>query len=251
MAFSLSGNLARQTLRTIAARSVERGNRVQVTTALQPSPRPSIYFLTPDYSEPSGGIRVIYRHVDILNAAGLDAFVLHQRPGFRCGWFDNQTRIANVRTAKVLLGDLLVVPEVCVEALAEVPRGIRYVIFNQNSHLTWARDLAGVGSAYAPSEDFFGAIVVSGHNKKVLEHAFPACPVRRIHLGIDPLLFHSRLGQRPRRIAYMPRRAADDARQVLQLLNSRGALAGWEVVPLDGLTHEQVANELRQSRVFI
>ena len=45
------------------------------------SPRPTVYFVTPDFSEPSGGIRVMYRHTDILNSAGNKAFVLHQRRG--------------------------------------------------------------------------------------------------------------------------------------------------------------------------
>jgi len=35
------------------------------------------YYVSPDVNSPAGGIRVIYRHVVLLNAAGVDAAVLH------------------------------------------------------------------------------------------------------------------------------------------------------------------------------
>jgi hypothetical protein len=40
---------------------------------------PSVYFGAPDWNVPAGGIRVVYRHVDILNEAGTPAAVLHRR----------------------------------------------------------------------------------------------------------------------------------------------------------------------------
>lgn len=49
----------------------------------------------------------------------------------------------------------------------------------------------------------------------------------------------------------MPRRGRDDARQVLQLLRGRGVLEGWEVVPFDGLSHAEVAEQLRTTRIFL
>ena len=54
----------------------------------------AIYFGCPDKDYPVGGIRAIYRHVDILNRNGLEAFVLHRLALFRCTWFENETRVA-------------------------------------------------------------------------------------------------------------------------------------------------------------
>jgi glycosyltransferase involved in cell wall biosynthesis len=54
-----------------------------------------------------------------------------------------------------------------------------------------------------------------------------------------------------RRIAYMTRRRADEAAQVLRLLELRGALGGWEVVAIEGRTEREVAEILRGSRVFL
>ena len=60
---------------------------------------PTVYFCLPDYDVPSGGFRVVYRHVDILNEAGIPAAVLHCRAGFRCTWFENQTRVVGSRSS--------------------------------------------------------------------------------------------------------------------------------------------------------
>ena len=54
----------------------------------------TVFYLCPDYDVASGGIRTLYRHVDLLNAAGVPAAILHTREGFRCTWFPNDTRIA-------------------------------------------------------------------------------------------------------------------------------------------------------------
>lgn len=210
----------------------------------------SIYFLTPDYPKPAGGVRVIYRHVDILNEAGLNALVLHQKPKFRCDWFENETRIAAVSNVTVRRGDLLVVPELDVAVLSRLPKGVRYAIFNQNAHLTWQRP-SNSDSYAATNPDFAGVITVSEHNFEMLGYACPGCRIERVHLSIDSDIFYPGDASRPRQIAYMPRRGRDDATQVLEMLRARGILEGWHIAALDNLSHRQVADELRRSRIFL
>ncbi|PWK76875.1 glycosyltransferase family 1 protein [Aminobacter sp. AP02] len=219
----------------------------------EPSPAPAIYFVTPDHDSPSGGIRVIYRHVDILNAAGFNAYVVHWTRGFRCNWFENDTRVTNFANIAVRSGDLLVFPEVDVDLLSRLPRGVRHVIFNQNSHLTWSRcTTADARRLYAAKPDLAGVVTVSEHNRAMLARAFPDChPLHRVHLGLDEGLFYPAPGPRARRVAYMPRRGRNDALQVLAMLHARGALHGWEVVPLDGLSHAMVADQLRTTCLFL
>lgn len=52
-----------------------------------------IFFITPDIDVPSGGIKQLYRQVDILNNNGFQAFILHKKKGFRCSWFKNETKV--------------------------------------------------------------------------------------------------------------------------------------------------------------
>lgn len=225
--------------------------RMAIPVAEEHSERPTIYFLTPDHPAPSGGIRVIYRHVDILNAAGMDAYVLHRRQGFRCDWFEHETRITNCRQARIRQGDLLVVSEVDVDLLERVPQSTRYVIFNQNSHLTWKRAGLSASRHYAAGSGLAGVVSVSRHNQEMLQLAFGSGQVRRVHLGIDGELFHPGAHARARQIGYMPRRGGEDARQVIEMLRQRGILDDWTIIALDGLHHTEVAERLRTTRIFL
>ena len=71
---------------------------------------PRIVYLCPDTNTPTGGIKVIYRHVEALAAMGCDAHVMHIGEGFRCDWFPNKAPVLHL--AEMLTSDIVVVPEV-------------------------------------------------------------------------------------------------------------------------------------------
>lgn len=241
-----------------------------------------IYYRCPDAHRPVGGVRTIYRHVDILNRHGIRAFVLHERPGFRCTWFKNETatvylkpptnphrplpvraleRARRLHTSKPRRemksalawtdDDVLVMPEVL--ALEEV-RGTRgpKVILNQNAYLTFSRWPEAVEPDQNPDLDATvrAVIVTSDDTEKYLRAAFPELKLLRSHCSIDPQLFAYREDKRSQ-IAYMPRKNPRDARQVIELLKIRGALARWDVVAIDGMTEEKTAIVLRESAIFL
>jgi glycosyltransferase involved in cell wall biosynthesis len=208
----------------------------------------TIYFLAPDYDKPSGGNRVIYQHVDILNAAGISSAVVHQRRGFRYSWFANTTRIQSVAEAALSSRDLLVVPEMDVDLVRRLNSNIRVVVFNQNSHLTWKRHNS---SAIYDAANVRAVIVVSQHNQDMINFAFPRAITFRVNLSLDEKLFHPPDVAAERKITYMPRRGADDAHQVLEMLRPRTALRDWEVVAIDGVSHDEVGEHLRKSRIFL
>lgn len=53
-----------------------------------------LFFWAPDDRTPRGGIKQIYRHAEILQRGGIEARVLHTRPGFVCTWFEHCARLA-------------------------------------------------------------------------------------------------------------------------------------------------------------
>src|SRR5262249_9400435 len=57
--------------------------------------------------------------------------------------------------------------------------------------------------------------------------------------------------RRRRRIAFMPRRGARDAAQVLAILRARGALDDVEVLEFDGLGEREVAAALHDTLIFL
>jgi len=136
-----------------------------------------ILFVCPDINKPSGGIKQIYRQVDVLCKNGFNAHILHEAYRFKCTWFDNATPIvynASVfqelnslkqrrrRTTKEKIkylvknfikfcksftrknhdielntNDILVFPEIYGPRLAEVKTGINKVIYNQGAYQTF------------------------------------------------------------------------------------------------------------------
>jgi hypothetical protein len=242
-----------------------------------------VYYLCPDGERPAGGVRTIYRHVDILRRHGIEAFVVHQRRGYRCTWFHNETPVlswagprgpASSLTRRVTrrLGhrsrgneqlrrppsfpidpeDVLVIPEVFGPRLAEIAPGIAKVIFNQNVFLTfqgYPHDLRDVHFPYNHPE-VVATIVASEYGLRFLEHVFPDKPVFRVRCSVDPALFRFDEAKRAQ-IAYMPRRNRRDALRVLAILAARRRLDGYKLVEISGMTEEAVAFELRRSLVFL
>ena len=250
--FLFKSNLAQLIFQKLAEVAMER-RRTQFSLKLKHDhlAPPTVYFLAPDRQAPSGGRRVIYRHVDILNAHGVVASVLHHRRGFSYNWFEHETRIADVTSVTVRPDDLIVVPEVDCDLIPKLPLEVRYIIFNQNSHLTWSRSSGDELQCYMRDPRLAAVVTVSAHNQAMLGRAYPESPIKRIRISIDPAMFNALTDHRPRRITYMPRRGREDAEKVFEILRARGRLDGWEVTPLDRLTHEQVAAALRCSRIFL
>jgi glycosyltransferase involved in cell wall biosynthesis len=207
--------------------------------------------MAPDFEYPSGGARVLYRHVDILRAANVPVAALHQRADFRYTWFANDTPVTHVAETPVGPEDLLVVPEVNVDVL--VRRGVypRHVVLNQNGYLTWDHDPEAVAAHYRSEKRPLAVVTTSEHTAEFARFAFPHLDVREIRLSVDADRFTPGQDEPPPRIAYMPRRGAADAAMVLRMLEARDRLRGWEVQALTGLTEDQVAVELRNARVFL
>lgn len=237
-----------------AARSALRDYRYplpKVRRTRMQATAPTVYFCAPDFDVPSGGVRVIYRHVDLLNEAGIPAYVLHRRPGFRCTWFANETQVAASRNTAVGPDDIVVMGELAVPLLRDHEPGTRFVVFNQNPHLTWQRVPEDLVRRYSTSPDLAAIVVVSEHSADLVRHAAPGANVIRVHNSIDPRLFSLAPQPPERTIAYMPRGGRDEAKQVLSMLRARGVLADWEVVPLQGMTEREVAAVLRRTTIFL
>jgi hypothetical protein len=212
---------------------------------------PRVFVLCPDYDKPSGGVRRLYRHVDVLRKGGIEAWLLHQKPGFRCSWFASTTPIAAIGQMAVTSSDYLLLPEIYGSGLTRLAPGVPKVIFNQNAYLTFQAMQAGGPGVSIPylHPEVIAVFAVSEDNAEYLRYAFPGLIVQRLHYGIDPL-FSPRWPKR-RVLAYMPRKNAGDAVQVLAMLHNRGSLDGWEIEPIDGLPEPEVARRLAESAVFL
>jgi glycosyltransferase involved in cell wall biosynthesis len=209
----------------------------------------AIYFLCADANTPMGGHRIIYRHVDILNRNGFSAFVLHHEKGTRHTWFENSTKVVSEKEIALKDDDVAVVPETYVRSISKMPRSLRKVIMNMNCYYTFQGFVPEDGAA-SPYQEASAAIVISRDSEEYLRYAFPGLKVHRVTLSIDPNIFFFQENKR-KQICFMPRKHPEDAVQVISMLKSRGALADFAVVPIDGKSEKETAAIMRESLVFL
>jgi hypothetical protein len=197
----------------------------------------------------SGGIRRLYRHVEILHAHGLPARILHQRRGFKAGWFETEAPIEYWETDFALQPtDVLVIPEGHTDviiATVEVPC-VRVVIA-----LNWANIFRRlpIGKNW---RDYGIRHVIAGsqYERECIRRTMglDSCVLAS---GTDSRLFH----EAPRKqlqIAYMPRKNADLFHIIACMF--RSMCPRWEhvpFVPIDSVSHAGVGRVLSESAVFL
>lgn len=230
----------------LSERRALRTRRPPALRTAASSAAPAIYYLCPDHAPPSGGIRAIYRHVDILNDAGVSAAVLHHSEGFACRWFEHSTRTLGAPSVALSGDDILVVPEIYGPFLQRLPRAPRLVAFSQNAYLTFEH----LAPPLRPPYDLFeAALTISPDSAEYLRFAFPGLEVAIVANAIDPAVFHPADRAPGRRLALMPRKRPAEAEEILRLLGDR--LRGWEVVRIDGVSEAEAAAMLRTAPIFL
>lgn len=215
-----------------------------------------VYYLCPMENSPSGGTRVIYRHVELLNEIGIPAAVLHERDGFSCTWFEHQVPVVSASSIDFHLDDLLVIPECYGVGLHSVPAEIRKVIFNQGAHHTFDRikfSDTRAGAPYRGLGNMEGILTVSEDSVELLGFAFPEINVAIARNVIDPQNFRRREQDSGRRIGYVPSRRREELHQVLHILRANGRLdqEGWELEAITGRTESEMGDALRSCAIFL
>lgn len=238
-----------------------------------------IYFLCLVEGKPIGGLRKIYEHVEILNRMGLQAYVLHNKKGFRYDWFESTAPIAYIESLfdpllifndsgdvveelpPISRDDILVVPETF--AYQILPNASKFqfysVIFNQNAYFTFINaslpshpfgsEEAMMESPYH-SQYLLETLVVSDENVDYLKYTFPEVSISRIRLGIDFNLFPFQENKK-KQIAFMPRKCKEDSLEVVNLIKSRNLLKDWTLVPIVNKREEEVGQILKDCAIFM
>lgn len=242
----------------------------------------AIYYLCPEHKTPVGGVRVIYRHVDILNSQSIPAYVVHNTRGFRVDWFENDTPIvywhnnlfdrvvakfkrrfdaeATIElpitggpNTRIGSDDILVIPEMYGPDLAAAyGRGIKKVILNQNCYLTFHGYSFQRGRLISPyrHNDVIATLINSHDGEAYLRYAFPDLPVHLFCLSIDPKLF-SYQAQKKKQICFSRIKNQADAMQVVNILKFRGVLNEFEIIPFINLPQREVAQIYKDSLLML
>lgn len=239
-------------------------------------------FVCPDASGATGGVAVIYACVETLRAAGHDAVVLHETPGFRYagspfqppvyysrqmprlraaydGWREKLSYAAyelrhSVRKRDGHLSsleptDILVVPEYLVADVAEAFPHQPKIIFSQNP-FSYLRSFATAQErGFDPDARVIHNLAVS----RACEDAtrlVSRIPCSRVAVCPNLSLFGFR-EEKKRQIVFMPRKRPAEARLIASALAGRGRIADFELVSIDGMSQAEVAERMSESLIFI
>lgn len=211
-----------------------------------------VFYYAPDTQTPSWGVGMLYCHVRLLRANGIDAFVLHERRGFRPRWIDLEApRAYRARASfETRADDVVVVPEIFASD-PEVRRlaGRRIVFVQASSYIS-----AGLGSAKDYRQlGYSGAIATMPHVQRILQRHYgvrapvvPPCIAPYFFLGKDRW-------DRPRKrqVALIPKEWCRDFSIVRQMLRDHAGPLGWRVVEIENRTHREVARALRQAAFHV
>lgn len=237
-----------------------------------------ILFICPTNPQPSGGVKQIYKMVDLLNRNGFDASVVHKKNGYREKWFPNETKVINNRylfkSIKYLdrkklsilkklklaflkkisftidANSILVFPEIYSFINSIEPQN-KKVIFNQNCYYTFngfSND-SDLNNFPYKHPNTLATIVVSEDSKNYLE-SISNHNLYRLRLGINHEIF-SYSDEKKMEIAFMPRKLSDDITQVLNVFKIRNPNSIWKFIPIDNKSEIEVADIFRTSLFFL
>jgi hypothetical protein len=210
-----------------------------------------LYYLS-DSNVPSWGVGMIYTHVRLLCANGIEAAVLHSQPGFRPEWmsFDAPRLYRRDGSLRIAPDDLLVVPEVHA-AESDVLSLARWrIVFVQASSyiapgLGGAKDYRQLG--------YCGAIAIMPHVREIVErHYGVEAPV--IPPCVAPWFFESQRATakaRKRQVVLCPKTCCRDFPTIRHALRTKARALGWTVVELENKPHRHVARVFRQAAIHI
>ncbi|MEJ8606094.1 glycosyltransferase family 4 protein [Riemerella anatipestifer] len=239
-----------------------------------------IYFFCPSNTNPTGGVKQIYRQVDNLNRLGyLAVLLLKKRSSNKNKWYSTEKiaynydifckvlsklgnkkktlfdslkrKIRRIKDTVVEKDGIIVMPEIYGSQIHKSLEGRKYVIFNQNCYYTFQHYnfRYSVDNPYL-SKDCLGVIVASDDAYKYLRYVFPGINIQKITLGIDKTNFYYS-ENKAKKICYMPRKLKEDSEQVILILKAKSLIEGWELCALDNMSEEEVARNLREAVLFL
>lgn len=208
-----------------------------------------ILFFCPDFPQPSGGTKRIYRYVQRLNQLGFDAAVVHQKKNFVLTWHGYAAPVLWLEDRPQFhTDDTLVIPEVMLDLMRQTQKfaGRRVVLA-----LSWAPAY----NRLKPGERWqdYGitqAITVSPVIKRYLEWSM-GINVTLIHEYVDATRYSHQREQKKNQIAYLTRKDASGAWLQTIITRRNPTLTGYTWQALRDMDEATYAQHLQTSTVYL
>ncbi len=205
-----------------------------------------LVYISPDSNTPTGGIKVIYKHAELLAQLGEPATVMHFAHGYRCDWFAHDAPIAYID--QLLTSDIVMVPEIMTILGNQLHNiGVRYCMFVQNGYLVLpTRPIQEVWQCY---KNAVAILSISEDTSEYLASVFPefAHKIVRVKYSVDTSRFKP--GEKLNKATFMPRKLPHHANNIVPWMVKE--FPGWVFQPLHGMHESVVAEHMQTSRVFL
>lgn len=226
-----------------------------------------MYFFLPDHNPPSGGIKVVYDQVNILNQNGYNAIIVHSKKGFTPTWLsgiyekNEDGTFKNIpilytegENISISMEDFIFVPEGypnILESIKKQRASCKTIVFCQNWYYIMNALPPGV------TWEDYGVKDVLVNCKSVGEYAkllMPSLNVKYITTAIDQNLFNCE-NKRDKSfvVAFQPSRdgGAKSYNAIKTFYAIFPHLKFVQFKELKGLTLEQYAQEMKNSTFYV
>lgn len=209
-----------------------------------------IFYLCPDFTAPSGGVKRLYTHVEILRANGYEAYILHFNRPFKPAWFENDVPIVySSDSPSMTPKDTVVIPEGFPNIMKQLTAmHIRKVVIALNP-LYIFRNLP-MGESWIQ----YGIHWVMTNTRTMGDFITWSMGIEHVHLigtSLDHSLFYYEPREKHHQVAYLKRK--DTASEMVEkILKSRErSLRDLEFIPIENLKIEDYARVLRESEIYL
>jgi hypothetical protein len=217
-----------------------------------------LVYVCPEDTRPTGGIKVIYRHVEVLNRMGIPACVLHPYANdFRYQWSEHVVPYLD-RPQLDPGSDYAIIAEVLALNSGRECRdlNIPYALFVQNGYFMYPESDQDRTLLLDVVHGADLILSISADTDRMLRLNFPMLDPARLVRAQFAVADHFRV----RRvspwvtdvpaISYMPRKLPLHSRQVVYALRPY-LPAGWQIQPIDNVDEKTCATMLRRSKIFL
>ena len=218
----------------------------------------------PDARFPVGGVKQLHRFAEGLLSLGVSASIVQESASFHPDWFSSSVDTISLKEwfkLKPYLGleDIAVLPETFIDRMDYWAKGLKKVIFNQNSFYTFSKiNSSGLITnhdiirAYNSSQ-VLQTLCVSDYDYASLSTIIesPQYRLSKIINAADPAF---QFGAKKRRlISYMPRKNPQHSQRVFEILKfiDISSSHDWNIVPIDGMSQLEVSRVLSESSIFL
>lgn len=208
-----------------------------------------IFYFCPDFPQPSGGVKTLYRHVSQLQKCGFEAAIIHQKHGFETNWhgYDVPIRWLEDRP-QFAPNDICVFPEV----MAEMVRQTRSLPFRR---VVFALSWAPAYNRLRPGErwsdlDVQQIMAKSPTVKRYLEWCGDS-PVTLIPEQISREHYFHDPQNKQAKICFTTRK--DNSGEAIQAILTRKGkpFVNFDWVALRNFDEKTYAQHLRQSAIYL